>query len=135
MSYNRLYNCRNPNQGPAKHVLALCSGGLLRSPTVAWVLSNDPYNYNTRSAGVDEYHALQVIDEYLFAWADEIVCVEPAITKGLENWAKDAQLSLGQKDVITLDIPDRYKRRDPKLITIIREQYEQQEGKGAKTGC
>lgn len=124
MSYNRLYNCRNPNQGPQKHVLALCSGGLLRSPTTAWVLSNPPYDYNTRSAGVDEYHALQVIDEYLVEWADEIVCVEPRIRAGLAAWAAEKEADLSGKVIVTLDIPDRFRRRDPKLVAIIERQYQ-----------
>ena len=51
MSFNRLHNVRNPNQGPAKRVLCLCSAVLLRSPTVAWVLGKAPYDYNTRAAG------------------------------------------------------------------------------------
>jgi predicted protein tyrosine phosphatase len=123
LAYNRLWNTKNENQGPAKRVLALCSGGLLRSPTVAWVLSNAPYNYNTRSAGVDEYHALQVIDPYLVEWADEIVCVEPRITEGLMEWAKQNEVDLTGKKVVTLTIPDRYKRRHPTLVSMIEDQY------------
>lgn len=125
LAYNRLWNTKNENQGPQKRVLALCSGGLLRSPTVAWVLSNDPYNYNTRSAGVDEYHALQVIDPYLVEWADEIICVEPRITQGFDDYVKANQLDISGKIIVTLKIPDRYRRRDARLIEIIKKQYEE----------
>lgn len=124
-SNNRLWNTKNVNQGPEKRVLALCSGGLLRSPTVAWVLGNEPYNYNTRSAGVDEYHALQVIDPYLLEWADEIVCVEPRVAVGLDHYLADGGIDIGSKPVVILNIPDRYKRRDPRLVEIIKQQYQE----------
>jgi predicted protein tyrosine phosphatase len=72
---NRLYNCKNPYQGNYKKVLTVCSAGLLRSPTIAWVLSQDPWNYNTRSCGVHDY-ALIMLDDVLLTWADEIVVVD-----------------------------------------------------------
>src|SRR6266404_1564896 len=125
LAYNRLWNTKNENQGPQKRVLALCSGGLLRSPTVAWVLSNSPYNYNTRSAGVDEYHALQVIDPYLVEWADELICVEPRIKQGLDVYIKNENLDITGKIFVTLAIPDRFRRRDPKLVAIIEKQYQE----------
>ena len=48
---NRLGNSKNPYQGDFKKVLCVCSAGLLRSPTAAWVLSNAPFNFNTREIG------------------------------------------------------------------------------------
>src|SRR5580658_1563149 len=94
MSFNRLHNVRNPMQGDAKRVLCLCSAGLLRSPTVAWVLSNAPYDYNTRAAGVDHEYALVGIDQFLICWADEIVCVEPYIEQRLREYCKQAEIVL-----------------------------------------
>lgn len=123
MSMNRLYNTQNPNQGPAKRVLCLCSAGLLRSPTLAWVLGNAPYDYNTRAAGVNKEYALVGIDEFLLAWADEIVCVEPAIAQQLTTYCADNEIDLIGTPIITLDIPDRYQRRDHKLVSIIEHQY------------
>lgn len=40
---NRKHMMKHPSQGDFKKVLCVCSGGLLRSPTVAWVLSNPPF--------------------------------------------------------------------------------------------
>jgi len=96
----------------------VCSAGLLRSPTVAWILSNDPWNYNTRAAGITESHALIPVDEVLVSWADEIVCVQPQIKQALENLydTKD-------KVVVALDIPDKYGYRDFRLVDAIIEQY------------
>ena len=55
---NRLANSSNRYQGEYKRVLCVCSAGLLRSPTAALVLSQEPYNFNTRAAGLDEAFAL-----------------------------------------------------------------------------
>ena len=49
---NRIANSTNPFQKDYKRVLCVCSAGLLRSPTAAYVLSQAPYNYNTRAAGL-----------------------------------------------------------------------------------
>lgn len=123
-AYNRIHNSSNPNQGDAKRVLALCSAGLLRSPTTAWVLSNPPYNYNTRSAGVNLDYALIPVDEVLLAWAQEIICVEPSVRSQLEDYIQDHGIDTGSTPVITLKIPDRFQRMHPKLIAEITKQYD-----------
>ena len=43
---NRLANTQNKYQGKYKKVLCVCSAGLLRSPTAALVLSQEPFNFN-----------------------------------------------------------------------------------------
>jgi len=58
MRMNALHNCTNPHQGTSKKILTVCSGGLLRSPTLANVLHKN-YNYNTRSCGVHDYALIQ----------------------------------------------------------------------------
>jgi predicted protein tyrosine phosphatase len=123
MNYNRANNLGNPHQGTAKRVLALCSAGLLRSPTVAWVLSNDPWNYNTRAAGVDAEYALIPVEEGLLSWAQEIICVEPSVKQRLDWFVAEHKIDLGRAIVVTLKIPDMYPRRSPKLVHAIIEQY------------
>jgi len=61
---NRIHNSSNPYQGKFKRVLCVCSAGLLRSPTTAFVLSQEPYNYNTRAAGIVDDYALVPVDEF-----------------------------------------------------------------------
>jgi len=134
MSFNRLYNIRNPAQGPEKRVLALCSAGLLRSPTVAWVLGNAPYNYNTRAAGVNYEYALIRVDEILLEWAEEIVCVEPAIHEDLLSYCAREEIDISGKPVVVLDIPDLYERRKPKLVQLIETQYRDW-ANAEKSGC
>lgn len=108
---NRVWNAQNPNQGKFKRVLCVCSAGLLRSPTVAWVLSNEPYNFNTRAVGLEISHALIPIDKVLLEWADEIVCMNEHQTQQL--------IELTKKPIVNLRIEDNFEYRDPGLIKII----------------
>lgn len=116
MSFNRIHNSSNPHQGKYKRVLCVCSAGLLRSPTAALVLSQAPYNYNTRAAGIDNDHALIIVDEVLLEWAEEIVCMTRDQRRTLENLTK--------KTIICLDIPDSFSYRDPKLMKLIKSAYD-----------
>lgn len=113
---NRIYNCKNPAQGKFKKVLCVCSAGLLRSPTIAEVLSQEPYNFNTRSCGWDHSFALIPIDDVLVEWADEIVVVDDYVANQLKKKTT--------KPIIYLNIDDTYEFRDRKLIKIIKENYE-----------
>ena len=112
---NRLHNCHNQFQGKFKKVLCVCSAGLLRSPTAALVLSQEPFNFNTRAAGMDVDYALIPVDQVLLEWADEIVCMQP-------NQAYDLR-KLTNKRIICLSIKDNYEYRNPELIDIIRTRY------------
>ncbi len=112
---NRLYNCKNPHQGDYKRVLCVCSAGLLRSPTAAFVLSNEPFNFNTRAAGLDESHALIPVDDVLLEWADEIVCMNSHQKKMLADKTG--------KTIINLDIPDNFAYRDSRLMRMIVGNY------------
>lgn len=114
---NRKYNSRNPYQGKYKHVLCVCSAGLLRSPTTAWVLSNEPYNFNTRSAGLTDAFALIPVDEVLLEWADEIVCMD-------EYQKKDLQART-DKPVFNLRIGDNFGYRDKGLCKMIQMRYDE----------
>lgn len=115
---NRLGNCHNPHQGRFKRVLCVCSAGLLRSPTTAVVLSQEPYNYNTRAAGLIPEFALVPVDKVLLDWADEIVCMTKEQKEILDKLANP------NCEVICLSIPDSFAYRDPQLIKLIKEKYD-----------
>ena len=119
ISYNRMTNAHNPYQGNMKKVLCVCSAGLLRSPTIAWVLSNDPYNFNTRAAGIAKGYALIHTDIYLVEWADEIVCAEREHADYIKEILKHIDITDQKKPVHVMDLPDTFKTRDPKLIKIV----------------
>lgn len=112
---NALWNCKNPYQGDFKKVLCVCSAGLLRSPTIAWIMSN--HGYNTRACGVHDY-ALIELDKVLLEWADLIVCantdIYEIITKKPHN-----------KDIVDLKLPDQFQYRDPELVQLIEEKLKE----------
>ena len=114
---NRLSTAKNPYQGGYKKVLAVCAGGCLRSPTVALVLSQEPYNYNTRAAGLEVDFAIIPVDQVLLEWADEIVCMDANQQIRLKEMTK--------KPVYNLSIPDRFEYRDPELMKLIKERYKE----------
>jgi predicted protein tyrosine phosphatase len=111
-SRNRLANAKNPYQGDMKKVLCVCSAGLLRSPTIAWILSNEPFGYNTRACGAEPEYALIPLDDALVFWADEVVVVE--------QWQKERVLAFDKnKKVHVIETPDMYGTRDPELIKFL----------------
>lgn len=118
---NRLSNVGNPNQGTDKKVLCVCSAGLLRSPTMAEVLSRAPYKYNTRACGSDKEYALIPIDDALIYWADEIVFVN---RQNYDQTLREYKPELSRRMTKVLDLPDSYQFRHPKLIKEIKKQYD-----------
>lgn len=115
----RSMTAMNSLQGDWPRVLCVCSAGLLRSPTLAWVLSNEPYNCNTRAAGSHPEYGLVVVDQVLLNWARVIVFANP------ENYerVKERKLEMAG-DVFVLNVPDRFPYRDPKLVEYIRVELE-----------
>lgn len=116
---NRLANCHNQYQGKFKRVLCVCSAGLLRSPTTAFVLSQEPFNFNTRAAGLTKEFALIPVDSVLLDWADEVVCMDAEQKEQLEKMLDEA----ADTPVINLDIEDSYRYRDPELMEKIKQAY------------
>ena len=117
---NRMGNAKNSYQGQYRKVLTVCSAGLLRSPTTAWLLSQPPFLYNTRCAGANREYALVPVDEVLIHWADEIVFME---MEHFDSVNQRFEKLLANKKVVILDVPDQYPYRDPELVEIIRKQY------------
>ena len=111
----------NMYQGDYKRVLTVCSANMLRSPTIAHVLSADPYNFNTRSAGIAGFALIPVTEDLLY-WADEIVCADTEHAIHIRDKLIQYQLD---KPIINLGIEDIYEYRNPKLIELIKERYEQ----------
>ena len=119
---NRLGNSKNPYQGDFKKVLCVCSAGLLRSPTAAWVLSNPPFNFNTRAVGANPEYAMLLLDAVNVCWADEVVV--------MDNNQKTQVLALceeygWEKPVHVLNVPDNYGYRDPELVEVLTTELSQ----------
>ena len=121
-TFNRLHNMKNPNQGKAKKVLCVCSAGLLRSPTLAWILSNEPFNYNTRAVGTSNDYALIALDEVQLQWADAVVFVDD---NNHISACYDFKELIDNMEHYVLDIPDIYQFRHPKLVEIATQQLKE----------
>lgn len=117
MSMNRLHNSKNMHQGTHKKVLCVCSAGLLRSPTAALILAQEPYNFNTRAVGLETDFALVPIDDVLLEWADEVVCMTQEQGATLKK--------MGAKNLKILNVPDNFAYRDPELIELIKAAYKE----------
>lgn len=110
----RHQNASNSYQGSFKRVLCVCSAGLLRSPTAAWILSNAPFNFNTRAVGVEENFALIYVDEVHVHWANEIVVMDDMQKFHVEQII--AEHSLASKPIHVLSVEDDFGYRDPELV-------------------
>ena len=110
----------NRFQGDYKRVLTVCSANMLRSPTIAHVLSAEPYNFNTRSAGTESYALIPVTDDLLM-WADEVVCADTEHALYIQKRMMKLNLDT---PIVDLEIPDHYEYRNSKLIEMIKENYE-----------
>ena len=126
---NQLGVIFNAYQGSHKKVLTVCSAGCLRSPTAAHILSSEPFNFNTRCAGISKEYAIVAVDEALVSWADVIVCMDSdhvRFINDLQNRlaAEAAQMfEYDYKKVINLEIEDNYCYRDPELVKIMTDKF------------
>lgn len=124
MNKNREHNIGNPYQGTYTKTLCVCSAGLLRSPTMAWLLSQPPYNHNVRAVGTDESFALICLDEALLIWADLILCSDDDSYYKTLNKVKEYDLSPKRlESIFNLHIKDSYEYRNETLINILTDKF------------
>lgn len=112
-------------QGIRHKVLTVCSGGVLRSPTAAHLLCQEPYNFNTRCCGTEEY-ALIPMTESLAYWADNIVVAAYGHLDKVEAMIKQAYIEdeLPPK-IYVLDIPDNFDYMDPEMVEMMHEKFKE----------
>ena len=123
---NRLSNVNNRFQGNFKHVLCVCSAGLLRSPTLAEILSQPPYNFNARAVGIAKEFALIPIDMAHVAWADDIVVFNGEQFDAVNELLDCAEMNgFKRANVYIFPVEDVYSFRDPQLVQILKELAEQ----------
>ena len=125
---NRMANSRNMYQGARKRVLCCCSAGLLRSPTSAWILGNDPWNFNTRAVGCTPEYALVPVDEALVFWADEIVVMDTLQEFTVKSLLLDAYGNAEEANKVpvhVISVPDIYEFRQPELVEILTQKFKE----------
>ena len=103
---NALINASNGYQGDKPKALCVCSAGLLRSPTLAKVLSDK--GWNTRACGEDERFALIPLSTALCVWADYIFAIGEAFY--------DVEWGEFKSKVVHFDVKDDYDAFDPELV-------------------
>lgn len=129
---NRLANVKNGYQGPRKRVLCVCSAGLLRSPTAAWVLSNEPFGFNTRSVGSSGEYALIPLDAAHVAWADEFVVMDDFQAYHVKELMEELDANArgfdvanhSDKPIHVVNVEDNYGFRDPELVEELARKFE-----------
>lgn len=119
---NSMAVIKNSYQGNATKALCVCSGGVLRSPTAAWILSNEPFNFNTRSCG-DKDYALIPLSEELVTWADEIVVMDEWHAKSVQEKLVEAGYEPGYREIHVLNVPDDYDFKNPELVQIMSDKF------------
>lgn len=119
-SRNQMGNLHNIYQTEAKRVLAVCSAGMLRSPTIANVLHKE-YGYNTRSCGATDF-ALIPLSEALLVWADEVVVVSSEV---LRYFSHEAYL-IAEDKIVMLNLEDCFSWHEQELVSEVIRQYGEQ---------
>jgi predicted protein tyrosine phosphatase len=91
----------------------VCSAGLLRSPTAAYVSANR--GYNTRAAGMEDY-ALVPVTQQLVDWADTVFCMD------------DYQVAVLKEkfdvEAVNLAVPDKFEYRNSELVKLLEEKFD-----------
>lgn len=96
------------------NVLFVCSRNKWRSPTAEQVFADYP-GITCASAGLTKDADTPVTDE-LVDWAELIFVMEPGHRARL---TKRFGASLKNKQVVCLDIPDRYQLMDERLVKLL----------------
>jgi predicted protein tyrosine phosphatase len=95
-------------------VLFVCGRGRRRSPTAEQIFS-ERANLETASAGISS-DADNPLTAELVDWADVIFVMEKAQRTKLQ---KRFRANLRSKQVVCLDVPDRYAFMDPALVRLL----------------
>lgn len=98
------------------NLLFICSKNQWRSPTAEALFKNHPL-HSARSAGMSSKARIKV-NEKLVNWADLIFVME---NKHKQMLVQQFQTAIADKQIIVLEIEDRHRFDDPKLIELLKE--------------
>lgn len=106
----------NRHEGRQPRVLCVCSAGLLRAPTAAFIGQRD-FGWNTRAAGAIDEYALVPVTSLLITWSDAILAMEEMHRQILQRRFP----GMPQVDRIhVLGIEDKFARMDEGLVERLR---------------
>lgn len=115
---NAEWNVRNEYQTQVRKVLCVCSAGILRSPTMAALLTKY-WAFNTRACGTDKNYALVPLSTALVKWADQIVFVNPDNYNEAKLLSNESVYEELLEKSIVLEIEDDYKWMQPELVELL----------------
>ncbi len=124
---NTMAVIRNTSQGSAAKVVCVCSAGVLRSPTAAWILGNAPFHFNTRSCGTENY-ALIPLTEELLTWADVVICMESKHSSKVHALCQEMINDRGcinYPRVYTLNVSDDFDYKDVELVRRLTDRLQE----------
>lgn len=102
------------------NILFVCRGNLQRSPTAEDMLRERAgEKVSVKSAGVNRTAQTRV-DKDLLEWPDYVYVMTESIKKRLES--EFPRLS-EKKDITVFNIPDRYRRGEPRLKKRLLEEF------------
>ena len=96
--------------------LFICSKNQWRSPTAEALFKNHPV-HSARSAGTSNKARIKV-NEKLINWADLIFVMEK---KHKQVLVQQFRTAIADKQIIILDIEDRYRFGDAELLGLLKE--------------
>lgn len=109
-----------------------CSAGCLRSPTAAHILSSEPFNFNTRCAGISKEYAIIPVDYGLITWADEIIVMDSEQQEAIIDMQNkmnelndNIMFDFEFKPVHNLNIADMFSYRDPRLVELMTKKFKE----------
>jgi predicted protein tyrosine phosphatase len=118
----------NPYQSNRSKILFVCSVGMLRSPTAAFVGVNK--GYNTRAVGSDVTCALIPLSVNLIEWADHIVFMtKENYDEALKTFEPVGYSEDIEKKSTIMGIEDDFRAFDPWLIKKVEMWFDEFERK------
>ena len=103
-----------------RKVLFVCTANLQRSPTAERLFQGWKGNWEAKSAGIMPVPQGNSLTQELIDWADLIIGMEP-----IHNQYIHAHFRCSPDKIRTLNIPDRYFRDDPELVSILQRKVPQ----------
>jgi predicted protein tyrosine phosphatase len=102
-----------------RRVLFVCEGNLHRSPTAQRLYARTA-GVEAKSAGLSPLARVQLTGE-LVEWADVVIVMQRRLVKALR---RRFGASLGDREVIDLNVADDYQFMQPELLALLRERLE-----------
>lgn len=99
------------------NTLVVCTAGQERSPTATQILEED-FDVPARFAGTHP-GARRPVTQELIDWSDHIIAMDER-ADGHKSFLQE-EFDIGDRQVFVFDIPDRYPKDDPELVSLLKE--------------